>query len=88
MAKQRVLAVYFKMTDQMPSDCIHVEVHEMPHDQLTGFQYLLPGRYSGLFTWVATFTDAFNVPQAGYFHYCIICDIKCIKLFETFTRSA
>ena len=32
--------------------------------------------YSRLFTQVATFTDAFNVPQAGYFHYCIIRNIK------------
>ena len=24
----------------------------------------------------ASFVDVSNVPQASYFHYCIICDIK------------
>ena len=32
--------------------------------------------YSGLFMRVATFVGVFNVPQAGYFHCCIIHDIK------------
>ena len=37
-------------------------------------QAMLP--YSGLFMQGATFADIFNVPQAGYFHCCTICDIK------------
>ena len=55
--------------------CYHNIVHSSTQvQQYTQNKNRLP--YGRLFTQVATFTDVFNILRAGYFHYCIIRDIK------------
>ena len=46
---------------QYTGECVHVRCRD-----------LLIAVYSGLFKWVATFMDVFNVPWVGYFHCCIL----------------
>ena len=46
----------------------------MIYAAMHAFHKSLP--YSQLFTRVAAFADAFNLPRAGYFHCCIIHGIK------------